>query len=133
MVSSQCIPFWTLGDGSEERKISQRGFRANERCSKTLRKVGYWRLWKGRLLTKKGIYSHFGRTVCHRSGRNSSASEPQKSGSRCMTPKFMSTLVPAWMKMGDSPVTPPPRGRTVSAAQIREPIDAGARSRRPIL
>ena len=50
-----------------------------------------------------------------------------------MTPKFMSTLVPAWMKMGDSPVAPPPRGRTVSAAQIREPIDAGARSRRPIL
>ena len=39
-----------------------------------------------------------------------------------MTPKFMSTLVPAWMKIGDSPVSPPSWGRTVSAAQIRAPL-----------
>lgn len=48
----------------------------------------------------KGTNFHRGRTSPQRSGRKTSASGPQLSGSRCMRYRLAWTMSPFWMKMG---------------------------------
>ena len=67
----------------------------------------------------KGRYSHPALNVSQRSGLKSSASLPKRSSRRCMAYRFQPTVVFAGMKMGELPSGPPPRGRTVSAIDIR--------------
>ena len=67
----------------------------------------------------KGRYSHIGRAVSQRSGRNSWASSPQISGSVCIAWVCSRMPVPFRTKKGDLPSGPPPTGKTVSTWQTR--------------
>jgi hypothetical protein len=62
---------------------------------------------------ENGVYSHVGRTVSHRSGRNRSASSPQNNLSRCCERKLVSIRSPFSRSSGLRPSLPPPTGRTV--------------------
>lgn len=55
----------------------------------------------------------------HRSGRNSSASGPQRSLHLWRASKLTATKVPLRTKIGDLPSSPPPRGRITSLTAAR--------------
>ena len=61
-------------------------------------------------------------TSFHCSGRNSSASSPQRSFRRCKAVILKKTSLPACTRIGDLPSGPPPTGNTVSRLRLESPL-----------